>query len=155
MADVGDLSLSGGGISSVAVKYGDSQLAIFHVPHKGYYATQQMCPHKRAFILEHGIVGDDPKSGEIYVSCPMHKKNFGLTSGNCLNDDAYSILTFDVKEEGKILVLLPDESDLDPVIGTSRWMVRQATAKVLDSGAQSVEIVGPPSESCSGGKLEW
>jgi len=132
-----------------------------------------MCPHKRAFILEHGIVGDDPKSGEVYVSCkllsifyslrmnacmagPMHKKNFGLASGACLNDDAYSILTFDVKEEGDgILVLLPEESELDPVIGTSRWMVKQATAQALDSGAQSIEIVGPPSEGCNGGKLEW
>jgi nitrite reductase (NAD(P)H) len=28
--------------SSAAVKYGDSQLAIFHVPKKGYYATQQV-----------------------------------------------------------------------------------------------------------------
>ena len=54
---------------SAAVKYGDSQLAIFHVPRRGYYATQQMCPHKRAFVLEHGIIGDDPKSGGIYVSC--------------------------------------------------------------------------------------
>ncbi|KAK7449732.1 hypothetical protein VKT23_013207 [Stygiomarasmius scandens] len=156
MASVGDLSPSGAGASSAAVKYGDSQLAIFHVPGKGYYATQQMCPHKRAFILEHGIVGDDPRSGEVYVSCPMHKKNFGLASGACLNDDAYSILTFDVKEEGDgILVLLPEESELDPVIGTSRWMVKQATAQALDSGAQSIEIVGPPSEGCNGGKLEW
>jgi len=28
--------------TSVAVKYGDTQLAIFHVPKRGYYATQQM-----------------------------------------------------------------------------------------------------------------
>ena len=27
---------------SVAVKYGDSQMAIFHVPRKGYFATQQV-----------------------------------------------------------------------------------------------------------------
>ncbi|KAF5373008.1 hypothetical protein D9758_001490 [Tetrapyrgos nigripes] len=156
MASVEDLSPSEAGVSSVAVKYGDSQLAIFHVPQKGYYATQQMCPHKRAFILEHGIVGDDPKSGELYVSCPMHKKNFGLTTGTCLNDDAYSILTFDVKEEdGGIFLLLPDESDLDPIIGTSKWMVKQATAKTLENGAEAIEIVGPSEGGCSGGKLEW
>jgi nitrite reductase (NAD(P)H) len=86
----------------------------------------------------------------------MHKKNFGLTTGACLNDDAYSILTFEVKEEnGSILVLLPEESDLDPIIGTSKWMVRQATAQTLESGAQSIEIVGPSEGGCSGGKLEW
>ena len=54
------------GVTSVAVKYGDTQLAVFHVPRRGYYATQQMyaislitsmecfltvcinrCPHRR------------------------------------------------------------------------------------------------------------
>lgn len=55
---------------SAAVRYGlDSQLAIFHVPSRGYYATQQQCPHKRAFVLDHGIIGDD-KEGNLYVSCP-------------------------------------------------------------------------------------
>lgn len=29
----------------------------------------QMCPHKRAFVLEHGIIGDDPNSGALYISC--------------------------------------------------------------------------------------
>lgn len=30
------------GTTSVAVKYGDTQIAVFHVPRKGYFATQQM-----------------------------------------------------------------------------------------------------------------
>lgn len=30
------------GTTSVAVKYGDTQLAIYHIPKRGYYATQQM-----------------------------------------------------------------------------------------------------------------
>lgn len=30
------------GNTSVAVKYGDTQLAVYHVPRRGYYATQQM-----------------------------------------------------------------------------------------------------------------
>ncbi|KAK7058498.1 hypothetical protein VNI00_002132 [Paramarasmius palmivorus] len=160
MASVLDLATTDAGVSSVAVKYGDSQLAIFHVPARGYYATQQMCPHKRAFILEHGIVGNDPKSGELYVSCPMHKKNFGLTSGACLNDEAYNILTFDAKSEGQeIYVLLPQESELDQVIGTSKWMIKQATAQVLNRGGESIEVVGPPSGDgaggCNGGTIEW
>ena len=70
------------------MRYGrDTQLAIFHVPERGYYATQQMCPHKRAFILDHGIVGDD-KDGNLYVSCPCvsstlrrHSSWVGFTSG--------------------------------------------------------------------------
>ena len=47
----------------------------------------------------------------------MHKRNFSLTSGTCLNDDAYSIIAFDVRVDGDdISVLLPDEKDLDAVV---------------------------------------
>ncbi|KDQ57287.1 hypothetical protein JAAARDRAFT_194442 [Jaapia argillacea MUCL 33604] len=143
LATVQDLMPSQAGTTSVAAKYGDSQLAIFHVAKKGYYATQQMCPHKRAFVLDHGIVGDDP-SGNLYISCPLHKRNFRLTDGECLNDDDYSILAFDVKEEShNLFVLLPDSDELDAIIGTSKWMVRRATAEVVDrGGGDGIEIAG-------------
>ncbi len=104
----------------------------------------------------------------------MHKRNFSLTTGECLNDDSYGVVTFDVKIDGDdLLLLLPEPEDLDAVIGTSKWMVRQATAELIDRGAteeSSVEIVGPtesveaasvavgegfPGSSCSGGKLDW
>lgn len=149
------------------MRYGDSQLAIFHVPHRGYFATQQMCPHRRAFVLDHGIVGDDPRSGALYVSCPMHKRNFSLSTGECLSDADYGIIAFDVKQEGDdLLVLVPEPSALDAVIGTSKWMVRQATAELIDRGADdtsTIQITGPGEEgqgaACSGtscnDKLEW
>ncbi|KAF9239853.1 hypothetical protein BU15DRAFT_87858 [Melanogaster broomeanus] len=136
LATVQDLTLSNV-TTSVAVKYGDSQLAIFHVPNKGLFATQQMCPHKRAFVLDHGIVGDDAN-----WRCPLHKRNFRLTDGECLNDVEYSIISFDVKQEGdNLLVLLPETEQLDAVIGTSKWMVKQATAEVISrGGGQGIEI---------------
>ncbi|KAI0933046.1 hypothetical protein AcW1_000017 [Taiwanofungus camphoratus] len=168
MAKLHDLTPTDVGTTSAAVKYGDSQIAIFHVPRRGFFATQQMCPHKRAFVLEHGIVGDDPNSGALYVSCPMHKRNFTLTSGECLNDDSYSILTFDVRtDEDNILLLLPESDDLDAIIGTSKWMVRQATSELTSMERGSgVEIVGPEKEgliaacggassTCGGNQLEW
>lgn len=164
LAKVSDMTPTNDGATSVAVKYGDSQLAVFHVPRRGYFATQQMCPHKRAFVLEHGIIGDDPKSGAIYVSCPMHKRNFSLTSGECLNDENYSILNFEAKAEGDdIAILLPDQSELDAVIGTQKWMVRRRSPDTEDD--RSVEIVPPstmvvasgdscPSD-CKDTRLEW
>ncbi|KAI0338846.1 nitrite reductase [Trametopsis cervina] len=175
LAKVEDLTPTESGTTSAAVKYGESQLAIFHVPRKGYFATQQMCPHKRAFVLEHGIIGDDPNTGNIYVSCPMHKRNFSLHSGSCLNDDQYSILAFDVQvdaDSDDISVLLPESKELDALIGTSRWMVKRDTAKALDGEGQDidisggVEIVGPPADSdigggcasesmCGDSKLDW
>ncbi|KZT30290.1 nitrite reductase [Neolentinus lepideus HHB14362 ss-1] len=166
-----DLMPTRAGTTSAAVKYGDSQLAIFHIPKRGYYATQQMCPHKRAFVLDHGIVGDDP-NGNVYISCPLHKRNYKLDNGECLNDNNYSIIAFDVKEEnGKLSLLLPQPDELDAVIGTSKWMVRKATAEVVErGGGDALEIAevrdeadvdvsagsGCTGNNCGGGKLmDW
>lgn len=158
MATVNDLVPTDDATTSAAVKYGDSQLAIFHIPRRGYFATQQMCPHKRAFVLDHGIVGDD-MDGNLYVSCPLHKRNFRLTDGKCLNDEDFSIIPFDVKQEGDdLLVLLPDSDKLDAVIGTSKWMIKQASAELASrGGGEGIEIVGAgpglieSGSACSGG----
>ncbi|EPS95679.1 hypothetical protein FOMPIDRAFT_57024 [Fomitopsis schrenkii] len=164
LAKFDDLVSTDAGTTSVAVKYGDTQLAIFHVPRRGYFATQQMCPHKRAFVLEHGIVGDDPKSGRLYISCPMHKRNFTLIGGDCLNDGAYSILTFDVRVEGDdVSLLLPDTDVLDELIGTNKWMVKRQTSEIVDGGlGDGIEAMGTAectngqSSTCGGDpKLDW
>ncbi|KAH6663621.1 nitrite reductase [Plectosphaerella plurivora] len=42
---------------SATVKRGDTQLAVWRVRGR-YYATQQMCPHKRAFVLSDGLIGE-------------------------------------------------------------------------------------------------
>ncbi|KAF8733415.1 BFD-like [2Fe-2S] binding domain, partial [Rhizoctonia solani] len=170
LAKTSDMRPTPAGTTSAVAKYGDTQIAIFHVPGRGYFATQQMCPHKRAFVLDHGIVGDDA-NGNLYVSCPLHKRNYGLKGGNCSSDPEMKILTFDAREEdGVISVLLPDSDALDSVIGTSKWMVRQATAQVYGKGsAGMIEIIGPDGRvapeiakaACAGGsscgdsKLEW
>jgi nitrite reductase (NAD(P)H) len=115
--------------ASVNVKRGDTQLAVFKVKGK-YYATQQMCPHKRAFVLSDGLIGDELKTGRLWVSCPYHKRNFELSgkqAGRCSNDEALSIATFPVEErgDGMVYVKLPPVEELDAVLGTSRWMVRK------------------------------
>ncbi|KAI0429112.1 nitrite reductase [Xylaria sp. FL1042] len=43
---------------SANIKRGDTQLALWRVKGK-YYATQQMCPHKRTFALSEGLIGQD------------------------------------------------------------------------------------------------
>lgn len=159
LATIHDLMPTDDATTSAAVKYGDSQLAIFHIPRRGYFATQQMCPHKRAFVLDHGIIGDD-MDGNLYVSCPLHKRNFRLTDGKCLNDEDFTIIPFDVKQEGdNLFVLLPDSDSLDAVIGTSKWMVRQASAELASrGGGEGIEIAGvgiglsESGSACSGGR---
>ena len=81
------------------IKYGKSQIAVFNFASRGeWYATQNMCPHKKAFVLSRGIVGtagDEPK-----VACPLHKKTFSLETGESLQGEEYRIQTFPVKVEG-------------------------------------------------------
>lgn len=113
--------------SSAQIKRGDTQLAIFKVKNK-FYATQQMCPHKRAFVLSDGMVGE--KDGNYWVSCPYHKRNFGLNgeqAGKCSSDEAMNIATFsvEVREDGWVYLELPPEEDLDALLGTKRWKTRK------------------------------
>ncbi|KAL4951246.1 hypothetical protein BDW69DRAFT_170509 [Aspergillus filifer] len=118
-------------ISSANIKRGDTQLAIFKVKGK-YYATQQMCPHKRAFVLSDGLIGDDD-AGKYWVSCPYHKRNFELNgeqAGRCSNDEAMNIATFPVEErdDGWIYMKLPPLEELDSVLGTEKWKVKKGEA---------------------------
>lgn len=81
----------------------------------------------------------------------------------------YSIISFDIKQENDdLLVLLPEPEDLDAVMGTSKWMVKQATAEVVSRGGRGIEIATADGDStttaaCNGGgascggnsALEW
>lgn len=111
---VDDFPAEGG----AAVKYGKCQLAVFHFSSRNeWYATQNMCPHKKAFVLSRGIIGD--QSGMPKVACPLHKKTFSLASGECLADSDYSIRVFPVKVEGEEVYLqLPCQEDLDRELAT-------------------------------------
>jgi nitrite reductase (NADH) large subunit len=109
-----DFPIDGG----ATVKYGKSQIAVFNFASRGeWYATQNMCPHKKAFVLSRGIVGsagEEPK-----VACPLHKKTFSLATGDSLQGEEYRIQTFPVKVEGdKVYVELPPPEVLDPVMST-------------------------------------
>ncbi|KAK1809318.1 hypothetical protein LTR12_016319 [Friedmanniomyces endolithicus] len=115
--------------SSLAVKRGDTQLAIFKVKGR-YYASQQMCPHRRAFVLSDGLIGDDGKTDKLWVSCPIHKRNYeikGAEAGKCGNDENVSIATFPVeaREDGLVYVKLPPVEELDGVLGTEKYKVRR------------------------------
>jgi len=114
---------------SQAVKRGDTQLAVFKVRGK-YYCTQQMCPHKRAFVLSDGLIGEDAKENKLWVSCPYHKRNYelkGENAGLCGNDDQVNIATFPAEEryDGWVYVKLPSVDELDGVLGTEKWKIKK------------------------------
>ncbi|WP_040594087.1 nitrite reductase large subunit NirB [Schlesneria paludicola] len=89
------------------IRYGYAQIAVFNFRSRGeWYATTNMCPHKREFVLSRGILGDS--QGEPKVACPLHKKTFSLKTGSCLTGDTCSIATYPVKIDGDdVLLWLP------------------------------------------------
>ena len=82
-----------------------------------------MCPHKQAFVLSQGIIGE--LEGAPKVACPLHKKNFDLETGNQIGagtgeGNDLKILTFPVKidSDNNVLVELPSEEEVDAILGT-------------------------------------
>ena len=97
----------------VAVKYGNVQLAVFNFASRNeWYATQNMCPHKRDMVLARGLIGDS--SGKPKLACPLHKKTFSLETGACTSGEAYQIATFPVQiSAGTVYVELPPADVLE------------------------------------------
>jgi nitrite reductase (NADH) large subunit len=102
------------------VKYGMTQIAVFNFTSRGeWYATQNMCPHKREFVLSRGLIGD--VADKPKVACPIHKKTFSLQTGQGLSDKEFSIQTFPVKVEGdEVYLELPSVEVLDEVFATDK-----------------------------------
>ena len=168
ICSVSDLKSTPAG-SSATVLRGDTQLAIFHVRGHGYFASQAMCPHRKAMVLAQGIIGDD-EHGEIYVSCPMHKRNYILENkekperhGGCKNDEDVSIATFKVSvRDERVWLELPPVEELDEVLGTSRWKVKKEDTvdegmALLDRKFRMKPIPGTPGTTMLIGEknLSW
>jgi nitrite reductase (NADH) large subunit len=103
-----------------AVRHGKTQIAVFNfASRREWYATQNMCPHRREFVLSRGMVGD--QGGKPKVACPVHKKTFALETGKCLSGEDYSVRVFPVKVEGDDVYLqLPPAELLDALLATQK-----------------------------------
>jgi nitrite reductase (NADH) large subunit len=102
------------------IKYGKTQIAVFNFASRGeWYATQNMCPHRREFVLARGILGD--QKGTPKVACPVHKRTFSLETGKGLSDKEFSILTFPVRVDGDdVYLYLPSVEELDALLATDK-----------------------------------
>jgi hypothetical protein len=76
-----------------------------------------MCPHKKAFVLSRGILGD--AAGVPKVACPLHKKTFSLETGQSITGEEYHVQTFAVKvEDDGVYLHLPPAEELDNLLAT-------------------------------------
>lgn len=95
-----DVPANGG----VCVKHNNDQIALFHFARRNeWFATQNMCPHRKQMALSRGMIGS--QNGEPKVACPFHKKIFSLVTGKCLNDEECAIKTYPVKVETGIVFI--------------------------------------------------
>jgi NAD(P)H-dependent nitrite reductase small subunit len=132
------------------ILYGETQLAVFNNEKRGeWYCTQNMCPHKQAFVLSQGIMGD--AAGTPKVACPLHKKQFDLNSGAELGEGELQIITFLVKLEGNdVFVELPSAEEVDAILGTSGLRVQKSDCIDIAGDALKVPTKGDVSKMKSG-----
>ena len=124
------------------ILYSDTQLAVFNNAQRGeWYCTQNMCPHKQAFVLSQGIIGD--AAGISKVACPLHKKQFSLSDGVEIGGNGdLQLLTFPVKidADNNVLVELPNAVELDAILGTNGLRVKKSDCVDLAADAIKVPI---------------
>jgi nitrite reductase (NADH) small subunit len=88
----------------VCIKYRNEQIALFNFTRRGeWYASQNLCPHRRQMALSRGMIGS--LEGDPKIACPFHKKSFSLVTGACLNGDECSIKTYPVKVENGMVFI--------------------------------------------------
>jgi nitrite reductase (NADH) large subunit len=99
---------------------------VFNFVSRGeWYACQNMCPHKNAFVLDRGIIGSS--GGVPKVACPLHKKTYSLNSGACLSGEALSVKVFPVQiQDDDVYLELPPEAQLDALLGTDLHSITAA-----------------------------
>ena len=136
VGSVSDFPYDGG----AAIKYGKTQIAVFNFSSRGeWYATQNMCPHKKAFVLSRGIIGD--AQGAPKIACPLHKKTFCLESGACLSGEDYEVLTFPVKvKDNEVYLELPSQDELDATLSTENFCNTGALPRGPEKGASEDPI---------------
>jgi nitrite reductase (NADH) small subunit len=82
----------------------EEQVALFQVGEDTVYAVSNFDPFGKANVLYRGIIGET--KGDIYVASPLLKQRFVLNSGTCLDDDTFSIKTYETRvNDGQIEIL--------------------------------------------------
>ena len=83
----------------IAVRLGDREIALYHLPGGDYRATDNVCTHEYAQLSDGWL-----ENGEI--ECPLHAARFDIRTGKALCAPAEKALeVFAVKAEGPELLL--------------------------------------------------
>lgn len=100
---LGDIEVESG----VAALVDGRAVAVFRTFDDEVFALSDYDPFSRASVLARGIVGTRGSGDDQvpFVASPMHKQAFDLRTGQCLDDAAVRVPTYDVRiEDGTVLV---------------------------------------------------
>ena len=82
--------------TGVRALVGDAQVAVFRISQwDQMFAIDAVDPFSNAPVLSGGIVGD--VRGQLVVASPIYKQHFSLHTGECLEDEAVAVRTFDAR----------------------------------------------------------
>lgn len=145
------------------VKMGDVQIAVFQTSKGDFYATQNMCSVKRDLVLSSGFIGESKMTSDdgqhitsVYVSCPIHKKNFDLKTGICLNGDAHSINTFNVKvENNQVYLLLPSINILNDILSTEKYIIKKSMTSPTLAASALADTKIPLTTASGKDSMDW
>ncbi|MDV6013851.1 nitrite reductase small subunit NirD [Haloechinothrix sp. LS1_15] len=90
-----------GGVA--ALLPGGEQVAVFRLPGDEVYALSHIDPFSGAAVLARGIVGDT--LGIPTVASPLHKQQFDLRTGRCLDDESVRVASYQVHIDGGIVAV--------------------------------------------------
>ena len=94
----------------VAALVGGEQVALFRLDVEEIRAIGNLDPYSRAHVLSRGIVGS--RGEAVFVASPMYKQPFDLRTGQCLDDPAVSVPTYEVRVvDGAVQVLAPPDKE--------------------------------------------
>lgn len=103
--------------SGVAAKAGSQELALFYLPGQSpeLYAVSHRDPATGAAVIAHGLIGES--QGEFYVASPLHKQQYRLSDGCCLNDPTLSLQVYPVYWQDDRIWLMQYEAEQLPQTG--------------------------------------
>lgn len=100
-----DIEVEGG----VAALVRGEVIAIVRTHDGNVHAISNYDPFSHASVLARGLVGTrSTEAGEVpYLASPMHKQGFDLRTGQCLDDAAVRIPTYDIRVSGGVVLVGP------------------------------------------------
>lgn len=88
----------------VAALVEGEQVALFRLDDEEIRAIGNLDPYSQANVLSRGLVGS--RGDVVFVASPMFKQPFDLFTGQCLDDPAVSVPTFEVRVVDGIVQVL-------------------------------------------------